>query len=63
MNSELLELRTDSNLLKKLSTAASKKISKEELQEQRASFVFGSMSSTSNLTKAQEKKFFIGTRL
>lgn len=57
MNTELLNIKTDSNLLKLLSNSISKKISKEELLEQRASFVYGSMSSSSNITKAQVKKF------
>lgn len=57
MNNELEKIKTNADLLKAIQDSLSKKITAEEIREQRASFVFGSMSSSSNVTKLQVKQF------
>lgn len=48
---QVLSLKTDAGLLRAIERSAHKKISAHELQEQRVSFVYGSMSSKNNVTK------------
>jgi hypothetical protein len=54
MNTKFLELKTDEKLLNALKNA--KKLSAEEVLEQRVSFVYGSMKSDSSVTREQVKK-------
>ncbi|ANK73585.1 hypothetical protein FA04_13735 [Ensifer adhaerens] len=49
-------LKTKDTLLRTLRRAGSKKLSFEELQQQRVSFVIGSLSAESNVTRAQVKE-------
>ncbi|HMV21906.1 MAG TPA: hypothetical protein PKL28_04405 [Rhodocyclaceae bacterium] len=51
MGNEGLALKTNGALLEALKNAASKKPSAREVQEQRVSFVLGSMSSKSSVTR------------
>lgn len=44
-------LKTDATLLEALEKTASKRLTAEEVLEQRISFVFGSMGSDSNVTR------------
>ncbi len=59
MTNDITELKTDSRLLETLKKASvkSKEMTAEELKEQRASFIYGSLSSKSSVSKAQIKKF------
>lgn len=49
-------LKTRETLLSKLKQAADRKLSADELYKQRVSFIMGSLSSTSNVTRAQVKE-------
>ena len=51
MGNDALKLKTDDSLLAALRDAASKKQTANEMQEQRVSFVFGSLDSESSVTK------------
>ncbi len=51
MGNEALALKTNGALLEALKNAASKKTSAQDVLEQRVSFVYGSISSTSNVTR------------
>ena len=53
MGNEALNLKTDDSLLSALRNAATKKQTANEIQEQRISFVFGSLDSDSDVTKEQ----------
>lgn len=57
MTTDILELKTNSELLETLKKATTKGMTTEDLKEQRASFVYGSLSSNSSVTKAEIKKF------
>jgi hypothetical protein len=51
------ELKTQESLLKSLRTAAARsKLTQEELYKQRVSFIMGSLSDSSTLTRAQVTK-------
>lgn len=51
------ELKTKESLLKSLRSAASRsKLTEEELYKQRVSFIMGSLSDSSTLTRAQVTK-------
>lgn len=49
-------LKTKETLLRTLRRAGAKKLSAEELQKQRVSFVIGSLSAESSVTRAQVKE-------
>ncbi|XOK11622.1 hypothetical protein ACI6PO_00540 [Agrobacterium tumefaciens] len=49
-------LKTKDALLSKLKQAANQKLSAEELYKQRVSFIMGSLSTKSNVTRAQVKE-------
>ncbi|MBY5349569.1 hypothetical protein GUK30_14095 [Rhizobium leguminosarum] len=52
----MTDLKTDAALLKNLRTAASRKLTAEELYKQRVSFIMGSLSDSSTVTRAQVTK-------
>ena len=52
----MTDLKTDEALLKKLRNAASRKLTAEELYKQRVSFIMGSLSDSSTVTRAQVTK-------
>jgi hypothetical protein len=56
MNSKVLGLKTDSALLEALERVAQQEVSVADLREQRVSFVFGSMSVDSAVTRDQVKR-------
>lgn len=56
MGNNIPDLTTDADLLKALREAASKKLSPQEMLEQRASFVYGSISSKSGVTRQHIKQ-------
>lgn len=47
----VLSLKTDAELLKAIERAASKKLSAHEIQEQRVSYVYGSMGNKNSVTR------------
>lgn len=47
------QLTTDSALLERLKAAAAYKMSRDEIQRQRLSFVFGNMPADSSMTRPQ----------
>ncbi|MGH8558109.1 MAG: hypothetical protein ACRESZ_11720 [Methylococcales bacterium] len=53
----LRKTKTNPELIQMLERAKERKITEEELQEQRASFVYGSLSVKNNTTKDEVKKF------
>lgn len=55
MGNNVSELRTSPALLEALDKAARRKLTAEEILEQRASFVFGSMDENSNVTRERIK--------
>lgn len=59
MGNEALALKTNSALLEALKNAASKKPSAKEVQEQRISFVFGSLGSKSNATREHVRQVIV----
>lgn len=56
MGNELLKLRTKDSLLEALQASLSRKPTAEEVREQRVSFVYGSLSSRSNVTRDQVRQ-------
>lgn len=56
MGDKILELKTNANLLEALQESLSRKPTIEEVREQRISFVYGSLSSKSNVTREQVRK-------
>jgi len=60
MTDNFLGLKTDQSLLKKLERAADRKPSQAEIQEQRVSFVFGSMKPDSGVTRDQVRDVIAG---
>ena len=48
--------KTDADLIKRLQESASKPIKKEELDRQRASYVFGNLPSDSTITRESVEK-------
>lgn len=59
MGNEALALKTNGALLEALKNAASKKPSAKEVQEQRVSFVFGSLGSKSNVTREHVRQIIV----
>ncbi len=55
---KMRELKTDESLLTALKTT-NKKLSAEEVRQQRVSFVYGSMKSDNSLTKEQLKQAMV----
>ena len=52
-------LKTDPEISERLRKAATKKLSSEEIQKQRVSFVFGNMPASSSVTRQQvEQKIY-----
>lgn len=56
MSSKALSLKSDAAVLEALERATHKNVSVEDLREQRVSFVFGSMSADSAITRDQVKR-------
>lgn len=52
----MTDLKTDKQLLENLRAAASRKLTAEELYKQRVSFIMGSLSESSTVTRAQVTK-------
>ncbi len=55
----VLSMETDAGLLDAIKLAAAKKISQDELLEQRVSFVFGSMDSKNGVTKDRVRQVIL----
>ncbi len=49
-------LKTQESLLKKIQSASARQLSAEELRKQKVSFVIGSLSSESSVTRAQVRE-------
>ena len=56
MSERIPEIKPDNALLKALKSAASGKLTHEELFEQRVSFVYGSLKLSSSLTKGRVRE-------
>lgn len=56
MGSDVSELRSSTELLDALQRSASRKLTNTEILEQRVSFVFGSMASSSSVTRQHIKQ-------
>jgi hypothetical protein len=56
MGEQVLELKTDTELLRALKSAAGRKPSAEELVEQRVSYIYGAMDSQSGVTRERIKQ-------
>ncbi|MBA4777328.1 hypothetical protein ACQZ46_00825 [Agrobacterium salinitolerans] len=52
----MTDLKTNESLLKSLRAAADRKLTAEELYKQRVSFIMGSLSDSSTVTRAQVTK-------
>lgn len=59
MGNEALNLRTTPELLEALQKSLVRKPTAKEIQEQRVSFVYGSLSSKSNVTRDQVRKLLV----
>jgi hypothetical protein len=59
MGGEALNLKSSTTLLKTLHDALSVRQTPSEILEQRASFVYGSMNSDSNVSRAQIKQALV----
>lgn len=59
MNDSLLSLKTSEKLLNAVHRAAARKMTSEELREQRVSFVFGSMDSSSSVTRERVRQMLL----
>jgi hypothetical protein len=59
MSTGLINLQTDSRLLKALEEASLKKLTHAEILAQRISFVFGSMKSDSTVTRDRVKEVIV----
>lgn len=62
MGDVLLQLKTDSSLIKALEKASAEKQSEEELLEQRVSFIFGTLDSDSEMTREVIRKILVKQR-
>lgn len=52
----MTDLRTDEKLLEKLRSSSNQKLTEDELYKQRVSFIMGSLSDNSTVTRAQVTK-------
>jgi hypothetical protein len=59
MGNEALNLRTDPELLEALQKSLARKPTVKDIQEQRVSFVYGSLGSKSNMTREQVRKLLV----
>ncbi len=59
MGNEVLNLRTKPELLDALQRSLGRKPTAKDIQEQRVSFVYGSLSSKSNVTRDQVRKLLV----
>ena len=59
MVQDVLSIRTDEALRKKIAEAAAHKLSANELLEQRVSFVYSSLGHQSNVTREQVRSMLI----
>ncbi len=59
MNNNMLEIKTSEHLLSALTKSASKKLTPHEMLEQRVSFVYGSISAASGVTREQVKRVIV----
>jgi hypothetical protein len=59
VNDSLLTLKTNQKLLSAVERAASRKMTSEELREQRVSFVYGSMDSSSSVTRDRVRQMLL----
>lgn len=53
---KVLSLKTDAGLLKAIELAANRKLSANEIQEQRVSYVYGSMGNHNSVTREQVRR-------
>lgn len=56
MNDCIAKLRTDKTLLEALEKSSSRKLTADELLEQRTSFVYGSLDSKNTMSKSEVKQ-------
>lgn len=56
MGNEVMELKTNEKLLNALHVALTKKTTSQDIMEQRVSYVFGSISKESNVTRERIRK-------
>lgn len=59
MGNEVLELKTNEALLHALHTALAKKTTPQDILEQRVSYVYGSISKNSNVTRDRVRKLLV----
>ena len=59
MNDSLLSLKTSESLLSAVRAAATRKMTSDELLEQRVSFVYGSMDSSSVVTRERVRQMLL----
>ena len=59
MDNQFLGLKTDPALLRKLQRSADHKPSADEIMKQRVSFVFGSMKSSSGVTRERVRQVLL----
>lgn len=59
MGNEILELKTSDSLLNALHEACLKKLSAQEILEQRVSFVFGSLGADSSVTREKVRQILV----
>ena len=57
MNGCSSQIKTNEKVVNALKAAAGRKMTAEELREQKASFIYGMLSADSGVTKAQIKEF------
>lgn len=55
----VLAMKTNANLLKAIQRVSSRKLSQEEITEQRVSFVFGSMDAKNGVTKEHVRQVIL----
>ncbi len=59
MGNEVLNLKTKPELLDALQKSLARKTTAKDIQEQRVSFVYGSLSSKSSVTRDQVRKLLV----
>lgn len=59
MGNEILELKTNAELLEALQKSLTRKPTAEEIREQRVSFVYGSLSSKSSVTRDRVRQLLV----
>lgn len=59
MKDAFLALKTDQGLLNKVERAAARGMTSTEMQEQRVSYIYGTMDSASNVTRDQVRQLVL----